>query len=219
MGHAGPHAMSDEGAARLVAAHLTRSAETTRLTGETVTPAIVEAARRLASAFDRGRKLLICGNGGSAADAQHIAAEFMSVLDKEFVRRPLAALALTTDTSFLTASANDFGFEGVFARQVEGLGSPGDVLLAISTSGNSPNVVLASTRAREIGLATIALTGAAGGKLADVADVLIRVPSADVQHVQEANLAIGHALCDLTERLLFGRAVPRRDAGTLGERP
>jgi D-sedoheptulose 7-phosphate isomerase len=199
-----PGGTGDEPALRGVQRHLTDSAATTRLTAETCAAQIVRAAEVLVGCFERGGKVLLCGNGGSAADAQHMAAEFMSVLDRDTPRRALAAVALTTDTSFLTASANDFGFEGVFARQVEGLGRPGDVLIAISTSGSSLNVVLASVRARELGMQTIALTGAAGGKLADVADVLVAVPSRDVQHIQEAHLALGHALCLLTERRLFG---------------
>ena len=199
-----PGGAGDEQALRSVQRHLAGSAETIRLAAETCAAQLVRAAELLIGCFQRGGKVLLCGNGGSAAEAQHMAAEFMSVLDRDAPRRALAAVALTTDTSFLTASANDFGFEGVFARQVEGLGRPGDVLIAISTSGSSLNVVLASVRARELGMHTIALTGAAGGKVADVADVLIAVPSRDVQHVQEAHLALGHALCLLTEQRLFG---------------
>ncbi|HST65747.1 MAG TPA: SIS domain-containing protein, partial [Mycobacteriales bacterium] len=133
----------------------------------------------------------------SAADAQHLAAEFLSryLVD----RRPLPALALTTDTSVLTACANDLGFDEVFARQVAGLGSPGDVAVGLSTSGDSPNVVRGLETARDCGLVTVALTGAGGGKLAGVVDVCIRVPSEDTPRVQELCMLLGHTLCELVE--------------------
>jgi D-sedoheptulose 7-phosphate isomerase len=124
-------------------------------------------------------------------------------LRQDFVRPALAAIALTTDTSFLTANANDFGFEGVFARQVEALGRRGDVLMGISTSGNSPNVLRAVARAHQVGLHTVALTGSTGGKLAALAEVTVRVPSTSVQHIQETHIAIGHILCLLVEETLF----------------
>ena len=162
---------------------------------------ILDAAALIATVFRDGGKLMLCGNGGSAADAQHIAAEFVSVLSQSFPRPGLPALALTTDTSLLTASANDFGFEGVFARQVQALGRPGDALIGISTSGNSANVVRAFETARAQGIRSIALTGP-GGKLAEMADVAIRVPAAATAHVQESHITIGHVLCDLVERSL-----------------
>jgi D-sedoheptulose 7-phosphate isomerase len=164
---------------------------------------ILEAAGQIAACFRRGGKVLLCGNGGSAADAQHIAAEFVSLLTTSFTRPGLPAVALTTDTSFLTASANDFGFEGVFARQVQALGRPADVLIGISTSGNSENVMRALECGRLSGLHTIALTGDSGGKMAALADLAIRVPSAVTAHVQEAHILIGHILCDLAERAVF----------------
>lgn len=166
--------------------------------------AIVTAAAVIAHALDSGHKLLICGNGGSAADAQHVAAELVSVLTQKFLRPGLPALALTTDTSMLSAYGNDFGFEGVFARQVQALGQPGDVLLGITTSGNSKNVVRAVREANARGLHTIGLQGA-GGQLRTLAMHNIIIPSAHTQHVQEAMLAVEHLLCELVEARLFGR--------------
>ncbi|MGA2327975.1 MAG: HAD-IIIA family hydrolase [Bryobacteraceae bacterium] len=162
---------------------------------------ILDAAALIATAFRTGGKVMLCGNGGSAADAQHIAAEFVGVLSQSFPRPGLPAIALTTDTSILTAGANDFGFEGVFARQVQALGRPGDVLVGISTSGNSANVLRAFEYAREHGLGTIALAGP-GGKLPALADVAIRVPADATQYIQESHILIGHILCDLVERSL-----------------
>jgi D-sedoheptulose 7-phosphate isomerase len=166
---------------------------------------IVAASRIVAEAMFAGRKLLICGNGGSAADSQHIAAEFVSVLNQHFPRPALPALALTTDSSMLTASANDFGFDGVFERQVQGLGARGDVLLGITTSGNSNNVIKAVDYAKASGIKTIAFTGGGGGKIDTLADVAVRVPSTNTQHIQEAHIAIGHILCDLVEQSLFSK--------------
>ena len=167
--------------------------------------AIAHAAEIIADAFRNGGKLLLCGNGGSAADCQHMAAEFVSKLRKtDRPRRALPALALTTDTSFLTAYANDVGVENIFSRQIEALGKPQDVLIAISTSGASPNILRAVAAAREVGLKTIALTGS-GGRLGAMADVSITVPSTTVAHIQEAHLAIEHVICELVENLTFGR--------------
>ncbi|MBI4507787.1 MAG: SIS domain-containing protein [Chloroflexi bacterium] len=184
-------------------AHLLASAEVQRATAARCLPAILAAADLIAGAFEAGGKLLLCGNGGSAAQCQHIAAEFVGRLTRDFVRRALPAIALTTDTTLLTAFANDCGFEAVFARQVEALQRPGDVLIAVSTSGDSPNVIRAVEAARAAGLRTVALTGQ-GGRLAAMAEVVIAVPSTNTQHVQEAHLAIGHILCDLVERRLCG---------------
>jgi len=187
-----------------VRSYLAESAEIKRLTADACADAIVTAAEVITDAFRSGGKLLICGNGGSAADCQHMATEFVSRLTKDFERPGLPAIALTTDTSFLTAYANDCGFEGIFTRQVQALGRPGDVLIGISTSGNSPNVIRAVDLAHATGLRTVALTGS-GGRLAKVADVAISVPSEDSQHIQETHLAIEHLLCMLVERALFGR--------------
>jgi D-sedoheptulose 7-phosphate isomerase len=163
---------------------------------------IARAAALIAESFQRGGKLLLCGNGGSAADCQHMAAEFVSRLTKEVARPALPAIALTTDTSYLTAYANDFGFEGVFARQIEALGNAGDVLLAISTSGSSRNVLAAVDAARRKSIAVIALAGD-GGPLAGGADVAIQVPSRDTQLIQQVHLAVEHLICQLVERALY----------------
>jgi phosphoheptose isomerase len=166
---------------------------------------IVAAAEAIASALKGGNKLLLCGNGGSAADCQHVAAELVNRLSKEAERSPLAAVALTTDTSVLTAYANDYGFDGVFARQVEALGRPGDVLLAISTSGRSENVRRAVDKARQLGMVSVGLLGE-GGPLTDQVDTAIVIPSRDTQHVQEAMLPVEHLICRLVERAVAGAA-------------
>jgi len=150
-----------------------------------------------------GHKLLLFGNGGSAADAQHIAAEFVGRMTGH--RRPLPAIALTTDTSALTAIANDYGFAEVFARQVLALGRPGDVALALSTSGNSPNVLQGVSACRSLGMATIGLTGGSGGELATRVDVSLRVSASTISpRIQETHILVGHVLCELVERRLCG---------------
>lgn len=191
-------------AEQAVRAQLRASADAISRTLETETAVsdIVRSAHAIADAIARGGKVLLCGNGGSAAGCQHMATEFVGRLTPNFPRPGIPAIALTTDTSFLTAYSNDIDFSGVFARQVETLGSPGDVLLAISTSGRSKNVLEAIDHARRRGLSVIALTGK-DGLAAGKAEVTIRVPSDDTQHVQEAHLAIEHAICHLVERLLF----------------
>jgi phosphoheptose isomerase len=163
---------------------------------------VVRAAELLVASYRSGGKLLICGNGGSAADAQHLATEFVSGLTLDHPRPSIAAVALTTDTSLLTAIVNDFGVDGMFARQVESIGRPGDVLLGISTSGDSANVIRAAESARELGLGVVALTGASGGKLAPFADVAIQVSSLATAHIQQCHLAIEHLLALLVEREL-----------------
>ncbi|MCP4599446.1 MAG: SIS domain-containing protein [Proteobacteria bacterium] len=169
---------------------------------------ILTAARLIADIFQAGGKMLLCGNGGSAADCQHLAAEFTSRLTIDFERPALPAIALTTDTSFLTAFANDCGYEGVFERQVEALGKPGDLLFGISTSGNSKNVVLAVKAAHALKMKSLALCGD-GGVLPDMATAAIQVPSLSTQHIQETHLAIEHILCDLVERFLFADQAPK----------
>ena len=164
---------------------------------------VVTAAGVLADSLRAGGKLLICGNGGSAADAQHLAAEFVSTLTLDHPRPSIAAVALTTDTSLLTAIANDFGVERMFARQVGSIGRRGDVLVAISTSGNSANVLRAAETASEIGLAVVALTGASGGALAPLANVSVRVPSTVTAHIQECHLAVEQLLALRVERELY----------------
>ncbi|HPN36899.1 MAG TPA: D-sedoheptulose 7-phosphate isomerase [Melioribacteraceae bacterium] len=152
-----------------------------------------------------GNKLLLCGNGGSAADCQHIAAEFMIRLSHNIQRPALPAIALTTDTSNLTAGGNDIGFENVFARLVEGLGNKGDSLLAISTSGNSPNVIKAVNTAKEKGIITVGFLGGSGGKLKDMVDFPVIIPSSNTQRIQEGHITIAHILCEGVETLLYGK--------------
>lgn len=188
----------------IIREHLLGSSEVKHSTIAACTADISEAAELLVNCFNDRGKVMLCGNGGSAADCQHIAAEFVNILRPTHVRPPLAAIALTTDTSFLTASANDFGFEGVFARQIEALGKNGDVLITLSTSGNSLNILQAVRRAHELGIKTIGLTGDTGGELSKLADAVIRVPSSNTQHIQETHIAIGHIICSLVEGRLFG---------------
>ena len=187
-------------------AYLEAAAETLRDVAAACLDDIAEAAALMVSSLEDGGKLLICGNGGSAADAQHLATEFMSTLTIDNPRPAIPAIALTTDTSLLTAIANDFGVEGVFARQVESIGREGDVLVAISTSGNSRNVVRAAQEARARALRVVALTGASGGELAPVADVAIRVPSTVTAHIQECHLTVEQLLASLVEDTLYPRA-------------
>ena len=184
--------------------HLHQSAQVKLRTAESCWSVIVETADLIAKTMKNGGKLLLCGNGGSAADCQHMAAEFTSRLSADFPRPGLPAIALTTDTSFLTAYANDFDFAGIFARQVEAIGKPGDVLVGISTSGNSANVIRAFKAAKTIGIVTVGLTGAAGGRLREFSHVCVCIPSDNTQHIQEAHLAVEHIICHLVERLLFG---------------
>ncbi|EED35185.1 phosphoheptose isomerase [Luminiphilus syltensis NOR5-1B] len=158
---------------------------------------IADAARLCSAALDRGGRIYLCGNGGSAGDAQHIAAELIGRLIHD--RKSLPAVALTTDTSALTAIANDYGYDHVFARQVEGLLSPGDVLIAISTSGNSANVLNAVDTAFEKGGTVVALSGKDGGELARRVDGCITVPSQTTARIQECHILIGHILCGLIE--------------------
>ena len=163
--------------------------------------AVVAAARRLAEVLQAGGKILLFGNGGSAADAQHLAAEFVNRFQVE--RPPLAALALTTDTSILTAVGNDYDFLQIFAKQVRALGRPGDLAWGISTSGNSPNVVEGLKVARELGLATLALSGRDGGPVAAAAELALVVPSRNTPRFQEVQITIGHVLCDLVDFILY----------------
>ncbi len=158
---------------------------------------IHEMASRCVQALAKGKKIMFCGNGGSAADAQHLAAEIIGRFQKE--RGAFAGLALTTDTSILTAVGNDYGFDDVFARQVEGLGQTGDVLIGLSTSGNSKNVVKAMEKAREMGLNTFVFTGGTGGKLAEMCDLAFVVPSTVTARIQEMHILAGHILCELME--------------------
>jgi len=167
-------------------------------------PAIAEVAALLIDAFRRGGKLLVMGNGGSAADAQHLAAEIVGRFRME--RKALPAIALSTDTSILTAVGNDYGFESVFRRQVEALAGEGDVVVGISTSGSSPNVLEALRRAREMGCRTVGLLGRDGGAIRGVTDLDLTVPGSDTPRIQEAHITIIHILCELVEQGLFGGA-------------
>jgi D-sedoheptulose 7-phosphate isomerase len=164
--------------------------------------ALARAAEATAVAMKRGRKLMVAGNGGSAADAQHLVAEFVSRLVED--RPAMRAVALTTDTSILTAVANDYGYEHTFARQIEALGQRGDVFIGISTSGRSPNILAALELCRELGITTLGLTGGSGGKMGPLCDHLIRIPSDVTMYIQQAHLAIEHIFCKLVEREYFG---------------
>jgi len=188
-----------------IAAYLRETRDTVSATAKNCSEEIALAAATVAESVRGGGKVLICGNGGSAADSQHLAAELVSTLTLDRRRPAIPAVALTTDTSILTAVSNDFGFEGVFARQVEALGVAGDVLIGISTSGNSADVVLAMEQATRQGMRTVALTGESGGKLAPLADVAILVPSSETSHVQEAHLAVEQLIAFLVEDELYPR--------------
>jgi D-sedoheptulose 7-phosphate isomerase len=163
---------------------------------------LAQIADELIRAYRAGRKVILFGNGGSAADAQHIAAELAGRYYMD--RKPLPAEALTVNTSILTAIGNDYGFEQIFARQVEALGNPGDIAIGISTSGNSPNVIEGIRAAKRKGMITIGLTGADGGQLKNEVDYCICVPSKDTPRIQEAHILVGHIWCELIERALFG---------------
>jgi len=165
---------------------------------------LLTAAQRLATYFAAGHKLLIFGNGGSAADAQHIAAEFVNRFIVE--RKPLPALALSTDTSILTSIPNDYSFDEVFSKQIKALGRKDDMALGISTSGNSKNVILAVETAREMGLYTVGLTGCGGGELARCCDLALIVDSRATPRIQETHITAGHILCELVDRILFPEA-------------
>ncbi|MCD1636965.1 D-sedoheptulose 7-phosphate isomerase [Martelella mediterranea] len=160
-------------------------------------PEVVRASELCVSALRNGGKIIFCGNGGSAADAQHLAAELMGrfLIDRE----PLPALSLTVDTSALTAIGNDYGFDKVFSRQLRGIAQKGDVVFGLSTSGNSTNVIEAFNLARSLGLSTIGLTGQGGGKMKEISDVLIAVPHGQTNHIQEVHIAIGHLICAFVE--------------------
>ena len=185
-----------------VGTHLAASAQVQARVARECGEAVAQGVRVIAASLRTGGKLMLCGNGGSAADCQHMAAELTCRLTRDFQRPGIAAMALTTDTSFLTAYANDVGFEGVFERQVQALGRPGDVLLGISTSGGSANVLRALRQARRTGILTVVLAGE-GGALTQEADVAIVIPSTVTAHVQEAMLPIEHVICHAVERELF----------------
>lgn len=185
----------------VITEQLEASAEVKKAIREQCLDDIIAASSVLADSFQNGGTLLCCGNGGSAADAQHIATELVVRMGAE--RPGIRAMALTTDTSILTAASNDYSFERVFARQVEVMGHSGDVLLAISTSGNSPNVISAAKMAHQKKLKVVVFTGKSGGNLQQYGDVVINIPSLDTQRIQEGHITVGHILCALVEQELF----------------
>ncbi len=172
------------------------------LADEILIQRIQEAAELIIKAYRSGNKTLFCGNGGSAADAQHLAAELSGKFYLD--RLPIHAEACHVNSSFMTAVSNDYGFDFAFARHIQAVGKKGDVLVAISTSGNSVNIVNAMQEARRIGMYCIAMTGESGGQMAGFADVLINVPSTDTPRIQEVHILIGHIICELVETELFG---------------
>jgi len=178
-------------------------------------PRLIDGIKLISHAFEAGNKLFFFGNGGSAADAQHLAAEFVNryIMD----RPPLPAIALTTDTSILTSVSNDMAFNQIFAKQLRALGKEGDVAIGISTSGNSSNVVKAFEVAKEMGMKTVALTGNDGGMLAKIADISLTVPSTSTPRIQEAHILIGHILCEMAEHYLFLKSPAMRsgDSSTI----
>ena len=167
---------------------------------------ILDATRSISHAFMTGNKVLICGNGGSAADSQHFAAEFVNAFSRDLDRKALPALALSTDTSILTSIANDFQFENVFSRQVEAYGQPGDILITLTTSGSSKNCLTAINMAKSLGLITIAFTRS-GGQVSSVAEISIEVPSENTQHIQECHMLAYHVITELVEDTLFRKAI------------
>ena len=190
---------------------VTALAESARLKTETQSRAdiIIEAANLIAETFSRGGRLFIFGNGGSAADAQHLAAEFVNRFMIE--RPPLPAVALTTDTSVLTSISNDYSYNEVFAKQIKALGRAGDMAWGLSTSGNSPNVNQALSAARGMGIKPIVMTGAGGGEAKPLADVLLDVNSTATPRIQEVHITMGHVICELVDYILFQK--PGEDAG------
>jgi D-sedoheptulose 7-phosphate isomerase len=189
---------------KLITDTMAESCRVMERTAETLAPAIAQVSALIAETIRSGRKVMICGNGGSAADAQHMAAELVGRFQKE--RPAWPAIALSTDTSILTSVGNDYGFDNVFARQVQALGQAGDVLIGITTSGNSPNVVAAVKAASGRDMTCVALTGQGGGVLAQQADHLLAVPSPVTARVQESHGAIIHLICEIVENILSQEA-------------
>ncbi len=187
---------------------LLESADVKKKVAKECLESILEAYQLMIDTFEQGCKVMICGNGGSAADSQHMAGELVCILNKAFKRPGLPAIALTTDTSILTAHANDMGFKNIFRRQVLALGRPGDLLIAISTSGNSPNILAAARAARAAKIRTITLSGK-NGKLQKLADVALCVPSTMTQYIQESHIAIEHILCELVEHHMYYRKMTK----------
>jgi D-sedoheptulose 7-phosphate isomerase len=188
---------------RYIRRQLEESAETKQKMFHACAAGIRDALNAILLSYKKGGKVLLCGNGGSAADSQHIATELVIRMSKPD-RPALAAVALTTDSSMLTAGGNDLGFENIFARQVEGLGKKGDVLIAISTSGASENVNRAIVNAKKQGMTVIGFLGKGGGKAKKLVDIPIVIPSADTQRIQEGHITVAHILCGLLEHEMFG---------------
>jgi D-sedoheptulose 7-phosphate isomerase len=199
------HAETNAGLAERIAAHFADSAKLKLAAAQPLAAPIARAVELMSGSLRAGGKILACGNGGSAADAQHFAAELVNRFERE--RPPLAAVALTTDTSNITSIANDYGYELVFEKQLRAIGRKGDVLLALSTSGNSPSVLAAMRAARELGVHCVALTGRGGGKMAGLlgpGDVHVCVPHDRTMRIQEVHLLALHCLCDGIDFQLFG---------------
>ncbi len=187
----------------LIKSHLNSSADVKLSMAELCLDMIEKIAVQAAEVYKNDRKIMLCGNGGSAADSQHIATELVVRLTSKLDRKALAALALTTNTSTLTAAGNDYGFDSIFARQVEAFGISGDMLIGISTSGNSSNIISAVETAESIGIQTVGFLGGDGGKLKDMVDFALVIPHKDTGRIQEGHITAGHIFCDIIERELF----------------
>lgn len=192
-------------AKKFIVDSLIESSETKLKIKDSLQEDILKAVDLISTCYKNGNKLLLCGNGGSAADCQHIATELMIRLSHHIQRPALPAIALTTDSSNLTAGGNDIGFENVFARNIEGLGNKEDILLAISTSGNSPNIIKATHSAHNREMKVIGFLGGNGGKLKELVDLPIIIPSSNVQRIQEGHITIAHIVCELVEDKLYGK--------------
>jgi D-sedoheptulose 7-phosphate isomerase len=188
---------------KLARDHFAASAEAKRQYAEQHAGDLVTVAGWITDCFAAGGKLMLCGNGGSAAESQHIAAEFTSVLSQDFPRKALPALALTTDSSFLSARGNDYGFDSVFSRQLEALGREGDLLFAYTTSGNSKNILAALETAKQLKIRTVGFTGRSGGKMRDLVDMALCVPSDRTAPIQECHTAMGHIIVAIAEKMMF----------------
>ena len=178
------------------------------LESPSVINAIEKASRAIINAYRNSHKIMLAGNGGSAADSQHLAAEFVNRFN--FDRPGLPAIALTTDTSIMTSISNDSGFNKLFSRQLEAIGVEGDLFIGLSTSGNSPNIIEAFLTCRKSKIFTIGFTGSTGGRMKDICDICIRVPSDETPRIQEAHILIGHIICSITEEELFGNIRPEK---------
>lgn len=188
---------------KIITETLKESAEVKLKTIDTCKGEILVAVQSLTDAYKNGKKLLLCGNGGSAADCQHIAAEFVIRFTAQVNRPSLPAIALTTDTSNLSAGGNDLGWEFTYSRILEGLGNEGDILFAFSTSGNSPNIIRAVEQAKTKKIFVVGFLGGSGGKLKDIVDLPILIPSNVTARIQEAHITVAHIICDLVEKELF----------------